>query len=119
MRRVVAGGLVVLLLVASPSVAGQFVSRQVRCDNTAGGKSLLPASGVARRSVRILNLGGTETVFVGPQDGTLSATTGWPLHVTTLMNQTHALVLFNTKAGLNCIAASPDSSVVGILEETD
>jgi len=102
-----------------PLGAGQFIARQVRCLNVAGGASLLPASQVPRRSVRIINLGGTEAVFIGPQDGSLSATTGWPLHGTAFMDQTHALVLVNTRAGLNCLAASADTSIVGILEETD
>ena len=120
MQRIVAGLLLAALLVWPWAVgAGQFIARQVRCLNVAGGASLLPASQVPRRSVRIINLGGTEAVFIGPQDGSLSATTGWPLHGTAFMNQTHALVLVNTRAGLNCLAASADTSIVGVLEETD
>ena len=93
-----------------------YQAKVARCTNAAGGAALF-SSGVRRAQVRIQNLG-NATVWVGQQDGTLTTTTGWPLHALSTSGS-HALALTNTSAGLNCVTDSTNSIQVGVLEELE
>ena len=109
-------------LVVAPAVwaAGPvrlYLSRVVRCTNAAGGAALF-SSGVRRAQVRVQNLG-NATAWVGQQDGTLTTATGWPLHAASQIQQSHALTLANTSAGLNCVTDSTNSVLIGVLEEIE
>lgn len=120
MRRMRAGLLAALLVLGAglapwgEAATRAYVARIVRCTNAAGGASLF-SSGPRRAQVRIMNLG-TATIFVGQQDGTLSTTTGWPIHATSLAAN---IVLTNSTAGMNCVTADADSVEVGVLEEIE
>ena len=93
-----------------------YQAKVARCTNAAGGAALFSA-GPRRAQVRIQNLG-NATVWVGQQDGTLTTTTGWPLHALSTSGS-HALALTNTSAGLNCVTDSVNSVEIGVLEEIE
>ena len=120
MKRVLAAAALIFLVMA-PSVwaAGPvrlYQAKVARCTDAAGGAALF-SSGVRRAQVRIQNLG-NATVWVGQQDGTLTTTTGWPLHALSTSGS-HALALTNTSAGLNCVTDSTNSIQIGVLEELE
>ena len=122
MRRLLAAGLVAAGLWAVVPAWGAgpvrlYQAKVVRCTNAAGGAALFSA-GVRRAQVRVQNLG-NATVWVGQQDGTLSTTTGWPIHAASQIQQSHALSLMNTSAGLNCVTDSTNSIEIGVLEEIE
>ena len=94
-----------------------YQAKVARCTNAGGGAALFSA-GVRRAQVRVLNLG-NATIWVGPQDGTLTTATGWPIHAASQVQQAHALALTNTSAGLNCVTADTNSVEVGVLEEIE
>lgn len=115
MRRIQAILLVILLLgmtTAGAAATRLYLTRTVRCNETA--RSLF-SSGPRRIQVRIMNLG-TSTVFVGSVDGSLSPTTGWPIHATSLAA---TITLRDTTAGMNCMTADTDSVEVSVLEELE
>lgn len=114
MRRAqaVIGAVLLVLGTAFGSVAATriYLTRVVRCNETA--RSLFSA-GPKRIQIRLMNLG-TATVFVGAADGSLSPTTGWPIHAGALAGN---VTLLQTTAGMNCVTADVDSVQVGVLEE--
>ena len=121
MRRLLAAGLLAAGLWAAFPAWGAgpvrlYQAKVARCTNAAGGAALFSA-GPRRSQVRILNLG-NATVWVGQQDGSLTTTTGWPIHAGVIFGgQAHALTLASTQAGLNCVVADTNSIEVGVLEE--
>lgn len=123
MRRILAAGLIAAgLWAAFPAWAAGpvrlYQAKVARCTNAAGGSALF-SSGVRRAQVRVMNLG-NATVWVGQQDGTLTTTSGWPLHAASIMaGQAHALSLTNTSAGLNCVTDSENTIQIGVLEEIE
>ena len=122
MRRLLAAGLVAAGLWAAFPAWGAgpvrlYRAKVVRCTNAAGGAALF-SSGVRRAQVRVQNLG-NATIWVGQQDGTLTTTNGWPLHAASQIQQSHALALANTSAGLNCVTDSTNSVLIGVLEEIE
>ena len=118
MRRAATAWLAALLLATSPfwaeGATRLYRANVIRCTNASGGVSLFPG-GPRRAQVRLMNLG-TSTVWVGQQDGTLTTTTGWPIHVGALAGN---IVLQDTAAGMNCLTADTDSVTVGVMEELE
>lgn len=116
MRRAQAVILAVLLVLGTAfggmAATRLYLTRVVRCNETA--RSLF-SGGPRRIQVRIMNLG-TATVFVGATDGSLSPTTGWPIHATSLAA---TITLRDTTAGMNCMTADTDSVAVSVLEELE
>ena len=122
-RRLLAGLVAALALwaVGPTWAAGPvrlYQAKIARCTNAAGGAALF-SSGARRAQVRVQNLG-NATVWVGQQDGTLSTTTGWPIHAASISaSAAHVLVLTGTAAGLNCVTDSANSIEIGVLEEIE
>ena len=124
MKRLAATVAIVLLLGGAWTLAWAagpvrlYRANVARCTNAAGGAALF-SSGVRRAQVRVQNLG-NATVWVGQQDGTLSTTTGWPIHAASIaLSAAHVLVLTGTAAGLNCVTDTVNSVEIGVLEEIE